>query len=379
MPIARLNPKKAGVKPAVPTTPAKPAALVAPALRSKLRVAHDPDAPGYFAGDLFHMTPKPFIVSKMFVEESFNLIIGPKKTGKTLVTVDLAVTLAAGLTEWAGHNVTRRHRGGLVIYVLGEGVSRFGLRLRAALATHDIDAHAFAQDESFFLVPKALNLLDADAVKLFLDETVTYAEAQSGKSVSLIVFDTWSRCVTGAENDEAFNMAVGHVDLIRRTTGATIIALHHTPKDGRTTARGSGVLEGAVDSQFSVSGDTRAALVEVDLEFSRDIAADQFATKVLEKRTIQFDDHPDPDTGEPEAAPALRLLSNDEGQERVVEDIRTAVLAHLGKGPASGTQMSKTLRRRKDSVQGVCMALSDQGLIESVGEGPRMRWQLKAS
>jgi|SoimicMinimDraft_4_1059732.scaffolds.fasta_scaffold27004_2 RecA-family ATPase len=56
--------------------------------------------PYLFADEIFRMIPKPFIVSKMFVEESFNLIIGPKKTGKTLLTVDLVLSMAAGLPEW---------------------------------------------------------------------------------------------------------------------------------------------------------------------------------------------------------------------------------------------------------------------------------------
>jgi hypothetical protein len=137
----------------------------------------------------------------------------------------------------------------LVIYVLGEGVSRFPLRMKAWCAEHDTTPAALIRKKSFVLVPRALNLLDAEAVQTFLADVVAPAVQKAGKQVSMIVFDTWSRCVAGAENDEAFNLAVGHIDEIRRVTNATVVALHHTPKDGRATARGSGVLEGAIDAQ----------------------------------------------------------------------------------------------------------------------------------
>jgi hypothetical protein len=179
--------------------------------------------------------------------------------------------------------------------------------------------------------------------------------------------------VTGAENDEAFNMAVGHVDQIRQKTGATIIALHHTPKDGRTTARGSGVLEGAIDAQVSVCPIQDSHEFTCQMDFSRDIATEDFGEKVFERVSIPFDDITDPDSGDPEKAPAIRLLDEAEGAARIVRGVKEAALAELQREPVSQKRLIQKLGIRAQVVIEAVNALVEDGRVVREGRGPQQR------
>jgi RecA-family ATPase len=65
----------------------------------------------------------------------------------------------------------------------------------------------------------------------------------------LIVFDTLSRCLAGADenNQKDMSAAVGVCDTLRHQLGCCVLLLHHTTKDG-AVERGSSVLRGAVDT-----------------------------------------------------------------------------------------------------------------------------------
>lgn len=318
-----------------------------------------------FADEVLALAAKPFLIAGLLVDGSFNLLISPRKVGKTLVTTDLACSVAAGFPQWAGHRIAKAAQGGLVIYVLGEGVGRFKYRLAAWAAHNNVPGPQLAR--SFVLYKKAVNLLDEATVTAFITEIVPAMCSHRGhKQPALVVFDTWSRCVKGAENDETFNTAVGNIDRIREETGATILALHHVPKAAnRTTARGSGVLEGAIDTMFALDGDPLSPKFSLELEFARDLDAGDFTPKFFDRRTIQFDNHVDPETGEPETGCALQLLDSDHGRVQLAEDLANTIRRALASGPLSRSQLTQRIGRKKaDVLAAVTQMLATGRLVE---------------
>ncbi len=164
--------------------------------------------------------------------------------------------------------ISQKTRDGLVVYILGEGIGRFKLRLLAWCESKGLLPRRLAR--SFVLVPRTLNLLRPQDIDQFIETPIPeILEETNQQQVAMIIIDTWNRCVPGPESDETFSLAVQQVDRIREVTGATIVALHHSPKDGRLTARGSGVLEGAVDSMFVLKGDPAVKMFTFELAWSR--------------------------------------------------------------------------------------------------------------
>ena len=103
---------------------------------------------------------------------------------------------------------------------------------------------------------EAVALTNAADSSTFVREVATLKPA-------LIVFDTLSRCLAGADenNQKDMSAAVGVCDRLRQQLGCTVLLLHHTTKEGQTE-RGSSVLKGAVDTLLRIpdTSDRRSML-----------------------------------------------------------------------------------------------------------------------
>ena len=105
------------------------------------------------------------------------------------------------------------------------------------------------------MLPVPVNLRDAGQV-------AELCELAAG--CSLVVIDTLARCLVGADENSARDMgeAVDALYRLRDATGdGTVLAVHHTGKDGETT-RGSSALEAGVDTVYKTKGDAR--LIELE-------------------------------------------------------------------------------------------------------------------
>jgi hypothetical protein len=320
------------------------------------------------------MATKPFLMSKLLVAGSFNLIISPRKVGKTIVATDIALSIATKQPAWADHRIASSAQGGLVIYVLGEGVGRYPFRIKAWCETRGLSYESVRATPSFVLYQKAVNLLDNDVVDTFITKDIPAICQRTGfAQPTLIVFDTWSRCVAGAEDETAFNTAVANVDHIRAATGATILALHHVPKTGKLTARGSGTLEGAVDAMFTLSAvDNIPHRFVFDLGFSRDLDASTFPKHTFERQTIQFDDV-DPDTGDYETSVAIQQIATAADapkSSRLDQTIHQLVQDH---GPMSRQDIVARVGQRKQHVIAAVKRLLDHGHVLQTGTGRMTR------
>lgn len=188
--------------------------------------------------DLANMpTPQP-IVHHLLDFDSVALAYGRRGCGKSFVAVDLTAAIASG-TRWHGRRTTQTAG----LYVVAEGAAGLGQRYDAwqdrNLGT------AILRD--LMILPEAVNLLSPSTVGEFADMAVELG-------ARLIVLDTLARCMVGGDENSAKDagIAVEQLDVIRRRTGACVIAVHHAGKNIDNGARGSSAFEAAADTVLEI-------------------------------------------------------------------------------------------------------------------------------
>ena len=87
----------------------------------------------------------------------------------------------------------------------------------------------------------------------------------------MIWIDTLAKSMTGDENSNSDMSAVVRVsEAIVRATGATVVLVHHTGKNGESEGRGASALPAGVDFLMHVSGDRNTLTACVNLEWQKD-------------------------------------------------------------------------------------------------------------
>jgi hypothetical protein len=186
--------------------------------------------------DLLELQPPALLVEDLLYLDTVAVIFGPSGGGKTFLALDLAWCVAGAL-PWQGRAV----HGGQVLYVLGEGRGGIGQRAKAW-------KQAFGADDpaGFRLYPDSVSLLDPDHVR-------GVAAWAAERRPVLVVLDTLARAMPGGDENTARDMgaAIAGADAIRRASGACVLLVHHTGKDG-LMERGSSALRAAADTVLPV-------------------------------------------------------------------------------------------------------------------------------
>lgn len=184
--------------------------------------------------------PEP-LIDDTLDRRTVALLVGPWGIGKSFLALDWAACVATG-KPWQGRPV----KPGRVLYVAAEGAWGLDQRLTAweYAWRHQIPA------DRLNVLPVAVNLTDRrDAVPEL---------AELARGHGLVIVDTVAKCSVGAEENSVRDMGVV-VDALYQlrdaTDGGTILAVHHTGKDG--TTRGSTSLPGGVDTIYQLTGDSR--------------------------------------------------------------------------------------------------------------------------
>lgn len=190
------------------------------------------------------LTAKPtsirYLIDGYVPERSLVEIFGPPGHGKSFVAMDMAFCVATG-TEWHGHKTQQ----GPVVYIAGEGFSGIGQRIRALTIKHGIPA------QNLYVSTQPASLTDEE-------NAAWVAEAVRQYQPVLIVIDTLSRNFGGGDENSTrdMNAFVSNLD-IHIKGNATILIVHHTGLVEKNRARGSSVLNGAMDCEYSVVKDDR--------------------------------------------------------------------------------------------------------------------------
>ncbi len=217
--------------------------------------------------ELLSMPTPTYLIDGILERNSFNVLYGSPAAGKSFLALDIALHIATG-RPWMGHEVQQ----GSVIYVAAEGYQSMARRVRAWLAFYNITSEAL-RDLNWVVEPVSL-LGGVQTLNSFLFDCVGSlrgddwdVEDEEGPSLraeapalELVIFDTLSRCIQGADENDAkdMNTVVQWLDQLRdhEFTGMSLstLVVHHSSKSA-PVERGSSVLRGAADTMMHLKGD----------------------------------------------------------------------------------------------------------------------------
>jgi RecA/RadA recombinase len=284
--------------------------------------------------EIADLPPVTWLVNGLIPKQSLAMIYGEPGGGKTFTALDIALTVAHG-AQWHGHEVTR----GQVFYVAGEGVGGFRKRIGAWHLHHEREEQA-----PFFLIPKAVNLLDDNEILDLLQTIETTRDPQI--PVAMVIFDTVARCMIGGDENSAQDMgkAVKNMDLVREALGCAVLPIHHSGKDSNRGARGSTALIGAVDVSIKVERDNDRLLLTTEKQKDAEpLQPMQFKTISVELATGPLSLEAETSlvleaTDQPADIVARKKLS---GQQRLILDALHDALANAGEQRSIGNYIPK--------------------------------------
>ena len=95
--------------------------------------------------------------------------------------------------------------------------------------------------------------------------------AESDNPLRLVVLDTWARGLVGGDENSQKDagLAIDACERVRRSTGASILVVHHSGVEG-TRERGSTALRGAADTSIMAQRDEVSKVITVTLKKMKD-------------------------------------------------------------------------------------------------------------
>lgn len=179
--------------------------------------------------------PNPIIDNGILLEQTILAIIGPAKTGKTFLAMNIATAIASG-KNFVGFNAIGSNR---VLMLCSEG-GYFPNRERIKKITNGIDPYIL---ESIhfpeFISLSITNESDYNSLDVILEDI----------SPKILIFDPLIRFHNEEENSS--NAMSGVFKRFRELIEVhkiSIILIHHSGKDVTKGARGSSVINGEYDS-----------------------------------------------------------------------------------------------------------------------------------
>ncbi len=191
------------------------------------------------SSDLVCTSPK-WLIKNYLEEETTATFFGAPGSMKTFITMDMGLCISTG-NDWHGHMVKQ----GPVLYICGEGKAGIKKRITAW------ELHNKTTAPLFFVSTIAAQMLDASslsAVRQAADEVA----AEHGKP-ALIIIDTLNRNFGPGDENSTPDMTkyIQAVDNLRDHLSCTIATVHHSGLTDTGRARGSSVLNGALDFEYT--------------------------------------------------------------------------------------------------------------------------------
>ena len=186
-----------------------------------------------------HIPEPRWIIEGVIPEDAYVILYAPETNFKTFLALDMALSVATGFpasgtSQFDDETITEP---GPVLYMTGEGLGNFKKRIKGWELIHNGSIEA----SNFHLFEPPPKLVDD------IEGIVEFIRMVSDR-YKLIVVDTISRVMQGANENaqETASAFTGLVDELRRAgNGTSVLALHHTNKDG--TIRGSSVFSADAD------------------------------------------------------------------------------------------------------------------------------------
>lgn len=207
-------------------------------------VEADPAAPSRFTftdiAEFSSRKPQDYIIKKIMPKADLVVIFGESGAGKSFVAMDMAFSIGRGI-EWNSHKTKQ----GRVAYVVAEGIGGFQKRAQAYAQHHNINLN----NVPFSVLADQPNLLDIK------DARALSTELKKLDGLVVVFIDTFAQTTPGANENSAEDIgkALKHCRMINKTTGATVVLIHHAGKDLTKGARGWSGLRAAADAEIEIS------------------------------------------------------------------------------------------------------------------------------
>jgi hypothetical protein len=195
-------------------------------------------------------------VGGVFTRPSLNLLVGAPGVKKTWLALDLAVSVATG-QPWLGHPTEAAP-----VLILDEegGLQRTWERLGRVMRGHS----APAETPVYFIPPSSFNFSRQESAD-------SLAARANSLGVGLIIIDALVNIMPGCDENNVLSVqpVLDNLRYLARQTGATVVVIHHTNKQG--IFRGSTSLSSGVDHLLLVESSPQEDLVELTTVKARDV------------------------------------------------------------------------------------------------------------
>jgi hypothetical protein len=141
--------------------------------------------------------PIQYLIKGWLTDGEVSILAGPSGSGKSFVTLDMAMAVARGVPFLGRYRVSQ----GGVLYQAGEGAK--GLRDKRIPAYMQKNGLSFQDAIPFALLPRPIDLFGSDGDTEFLIMDIKAAEVAMGHKIKLVVIDTASAATPGADENSA--------------------------------------------------------------------------------------------------------------------------------------------------------------------------------
>jgi KaiC/GvpD/RAD55 family RecA-like ATPase len=211
------------------------------------------------------------LVKGLLDREQTSLIYGEAGCGKTFLTLDLALHIAAG-SDWFARKVHQ----GAVVYCAAEAGRNIVNRVVAWRTERGLDEIPFAA------VTSPLDLCHHNASN-GADRLIAAIHGAKLDPQELVIVDTVSRALAGGDENASDDMGafVRSLDRLRDELRCHILVVHHCGKDQSRGARGHSLLTAAVDTEVEVVRYDKIKVSTATITKQRDgISGEQFAFRL---------------------------------------------------------------------------------------------------
>lgn len=205
--------------------------------------------------------PLDYVVEKLIISSSVNVIYGKPGSKKTYAMLSLGVCVAEG-RQWLGYDVNQC----TVLFIDEEsGERRLTLRMAAAIRGEFGNENTPIRFVSLARF-KLDNKEDIDEIESLIENT----------GAGLVIIDALANVMDGDENAKMDCQPVfTALRIIAERTNTAIIVIHHPNKSGGY--RGSTAIEGALDLLIKITSEDDSCFINFKTEKTRDLDSLKFS------------------------------------------------------------------------------------------------------